>query len=126
MSRNQPEHDLQVTIIQWCRLNPLGYKSLHKIYSNPNQGYGGDDAKRRGRKMKAEGARAGVLDLFLPVARGGYHGAYIELKIGDNDLSPEQTAFVKDMITEGYKCAMCKSLEQFQNFIKFYYSLNND
>lgn len=49
-------------------------KLLHHI---PN---GGLRNKAVAGKLKAMGQRAGVPDLMLPVARGGFHGLYIEMK----------------------------------------------
>ena len=31
-------------------------------------------------KFKVMGGRTGILDLFVPVAKGGYHGLFLELK----------------------------------------------
>jgi len=48
---------------------------LHHI---PN---GGLRDKREGARLKASGVIAGVCDLFLPMARRGAHGLYIEMKL---------------------------------------------
>lgn len=90
-------------------------KWLHAIH---NQGHG--DAIRGG-KAKAEGVKAGVSDLFLPVpmqfdyARNwpfqvravgpGWHvacGLYLELKVGKNTPSEIQLEFMADMRAAGY------------------------
>lgn len=90
-------------------------KWLHAIH---NQGHG--DAIR-GAKAKAEGVKAGVSDMFLPVPRtmwsneeGGtgylaagfpiYCGLYLELKVGSNTPSEDQLIFMADMREAGY-CA---------------------
>ncbi len=72
---------------------------FHAIH---NQGHGD---KIRGAHAKAEGVKAGVFDMFLPVFRrvSGAHnlampatykcGLYLELKVGYNQPSAEQLAF---------------------------------
>lgn len=54
--------------------------------------------------MKAAGVKPGVPDMFLPVAREGCHGLYIELKRRDGGrVSPEQTAWMDALARQGYK-----------------------
>lgn len=78
---------------------------LHAIH---NQGHG--DAIRGG-KARAEGVKAGVADLFLPVAmftvgdgsvRLPQYGFYLELKVGRNTPSEIQLEFMADMRAAGY------------------------
>ena len=45
--------------------------------------------------LKRQGVKAGVPDLHLPVARGGYHGLYIELKVGDNTTTKKQKDWIR-------------------------------
>ena len=55
-------------------------KWMHHI---PNGGSRGNDLRSqqiRGAKLKAEGVRSGVSDIFLPVKRGQCSGLYIEMK----------------------------------------------
>jgi hypothetical protein len=85
-------------------------KWLHAIH---NQGHG--DAVRGG-KAKAEGVKAGVWDIFLPVpielyatnkentSFDWFHGLYIEMKVGYNKLSDEQLLFQEYAKDVGYKC----------------------
>lgn len=86
-------------------------KWLHAIH---NQGHGD---KVRGGKARAEGVKAGVFDLFLPVPMfkvelqenlpafdecKQYNGLYIELKVGYNKPSNIQNEFGADMKKAGY------------------------
>lgn len=79
-------------------------KWLHAVH---NQGHG--DAIR-GAKARAEGVKAGVADIFLPVPMlpfgmfepTRYHGLYIELKVGNGKPSDIQNEFMSDMINNGY------------------------
>lgn len=92
-----------------CRLVPQ-LQWLHAIH---NQGHG--DAVRGG-QAKAEGVKAGVADIFLPVPRlawasypadlshtnGMICGFYLELKVGKNTPSEPQLRFMDDIRFAGY------------------------
>lgn len=88
-------------------------KWLHAVH---NQGHG--DAIR-GAQAKAEGVKAGVADIFLPVPKHysceievQYHGLYIELKKKDSGKPhAEQLEFQADMRYFGYKCEIIHGWE---------------
>lgn len=64
-------------------------------------------------RLKAEGVRAGVSDVFLPCPRGDRCGLYIEMKrpaMGSKRqgaVTKEQKAFISDMRAAGYAAAVC-------------------
>lgn len=68
-----------------------------------------------------QGMKPGVPDIMLPVARGRYHGLFIELKrrIGGR-VSPEQRAWQKALIEEGYCAVICKGFEDAKETIDWY------
>lgn len=98
------EHLEQCALIQWANLSTGKYPALKWLYSIPN---GGNRSKAVAGKMKASGVKKGVYDLCLPVMRGGYIALYIEMKWGDNKLTPEQREFKSFMEGEGAKCVEC-------------------
>lgn len=57
-------------------------------------------------KLKAEGVRKGVLDVHIPLARGGAHGLYIEHKAGKNTLSEEQAKEASTLVEDGFTVAV--------------------
>lgn len=59
-------------------------------------------------KMKAEGVRAGVPDLFLPVARQGFHGLWIELKSAKGRVTTVQAAWHERLRAQGYRVVVCR------------------
>jgi len=63
------EHDLQAAVIEECDRRAATDGRYGLIYAIPNGQY------RNGQRMEP-GLRAGVPDLFLAVACGGYHGIY--------------------------------------------------
>lgn len=65
----------QQAIFCWIALHPSPGLSL--LYHIANEGSG---SAIRGARLKAAGVVAGMPDLGLPVPRGGFHGAFFELK----------------------------------------------
>nr|DAQ77407.1 MAG TPA: Cytosine specific methyltransferase [Caudoviricetes sp.] len=85
------------------------------------EGLSGDSAESGAARMKAAGVKAGVPDMFLPVARGGSHGLYIELKrIKGGRVSAEQLAWMEELTREGYTCAVCHGWEEARETILNY------
>jgi hypothetical protein len=56
--------------------------------------------------MKAEGVRPGVPDLCLPVARGVYHGLYIEMKTSIGSVRGQQKPWHEFLKQQGYYMAV--------------------
>lgn len=77
-----------------------GAKVTDYLFAIPN---GGSRDAREGANLKASGVKAGVWDLQLPIARHGFHGLWIEMKYGDNDLSEKQTEWGNRMLLAGWK-----------------------
>ena len=95
------ESDIQTALFQWAEMQSNTYPALRLMYHCPN---GGSRNIAEAKNLKAQGVKAGVPDIFLPVARNGFHGAYIELKSGKNTLSDNQALWINDLIEEGYCC----------------------
>jgi hypothetical protein len=94
------EHQLQKAYFDWARLHPVA----RRAYAVPNGG------KRNivvAAKLKAEGVRAGVLDIHIPRACGGCNGLWIEFKAGRNTLSPEQALEAHALVADGFAVAVC-------------------
>jgi hypothetical protein len=63
-----------------------------------------------GWRLKQQGVRAGVSDLFLPVARGGFFGLWIEFKAAppnDADPTDSQLEWLRLMREQGYHAELC-------------------
>lgn len=100
------ESEEQITVCQWAEVASFGDPRLELLYHVPNGGWRHPATAAR---MKAEGVKAGVPDLVLPVAAQGYHGLYIEMKVRDhsNRASKDQKRFMDGLIREGYKAVVC-------------------
>lgn len=104
------EHEEQAALIRRVRDHEDQIPQLELLYSNANGGY-----RTRGTamKMKAEGTKPGIPDLFLPVARGPYHGLYIEMKATKGgSLTKAQKAVIPLLEEQGYRVEVCKGMEK--------------
>ena len=111
------ESQLQRQCVAWFRLQ---HRSLAKLlFAVPN---GGARRLREAQIMKAEGVTAGVSDLILLVARGGYNALCIEIKTGSSSsrLSPAQKEWQELATAAGNKYVVCRSLDEFQREVAHY------
>lgn len=98
------EHQHAKKFIQWARANERKYPGLDLLFAVPN---GGKRNVVVALKLKAEGVKAGVPDYFLPVARGRYHGLFIELKAIGGKVSEPQRRWLKRLAAEDYAAGIC-------------------
>ena len=101
----QEEHEEQVKLFKWTADAVGRYPELALLFAVPN---GGRRDKVTGARLKAEGVKAGVPDVWLPVARCGFHGLVIELKAGDGRPSPAQKAWLKALDEQGMLAVVCR------------------
>ena len=109
------ESKLQQECVFWFRAQFPHYKKL--LFAIPN---GGKRNIVTASILKAEGALAGVADLMLAMPRGEYHGLFIEMKHGKNDLSESQEDFKQAVQKHGYKHITCREFDEFQRNIEGY------
>lgn len=94
----------QEAVFSWSRLNSGSHPELLRMHHIPN---GGNRNSTEAAKLKRQGVLKGVPDIFLPCAKGMYHGLYIELKAKGGKTSPEQEEFLRGVYAEGYMAAVC-------------------
>lgn len=99
----------QAHVIQWAAYMEHRWPELHWLHHIPN---GGARDRVTGAMLKRQGVKPGVPDLYLPCARGGYHGLYIEMKNGRNGLTKAQKAFRDYATAQGYRVQVCYSADQ--------------
>lgn len=98
------EEEEQTWLFSWAALNLGRWPELELMHHIPN---GGKRSKSEAARFKAMGVKRGVSDIFLPVARGGYHGLYIELKAKDGKVEKEQREWIDAVRKQGYCGAVC-------------------
>lgn len=92
------------------------------IFHVPN---GGHRHKRVAAQLKQQGVKAGVPDLVLPMARGGFFGLYIEFKATpphDAAVSPSQRTYLQALAAQGYLAVVCRghfdAMEQLRAYLR--------
>lgn len=98
------EHDEQALVVARAEALAPSVPELRMLFAIPN---GGARSKATAGKLKAEGVRPGVSDLFLSVPKGCYHGLYIEMKAFSGRASDEQKAWIAAAREYGYRAEVC-------------------
>lgn len=111
------EDSEQAAVIQWAALNQTRHPALKWLHHIPN---GGKRNPTEAARLKMQGVKAGVSDLFLPAAVGGYHGFYLEMKYGENKPTERQLEFMQDMNAQGYCCRVAYGAEQAVLYLQQY------
>lgn len=116
----------QAVLIRWLygeqqRGGPVGQAYAH-TYHVPN---GGQRSKKTAADLKRQGVKAGVSDLVVKLARGGWHGLYIEFKA----TPPHHAATAKSQREwlalaeeEGYCAVLARGLEEARAVLREYMS----
>jgi hypothetical protein len=118
LARSGSEHGEQAALFCWASLaeQQTRFPMLKWMHAIPGGGSRGDTAQSRairGGQLKAEGVKAGVADIFLPVSIYGLYGRYglyIEMKRKNGkpgDVSKEQTDFGMFVKSQGYQWHVC-------------------
>lgn len=103
MKRNQEEHRLQVSICRWLDLT-----QSFPFFSIPN---GGQRNLLVAVKLKMEGVKAGVADMFWMVSNDNWKGLFVEVKTSKGVKSSYQREFEKKAIANGYYYAVVRSID---------------
>jgi hypothetical protein len=98
------EHRAQVAVMTYATLARREFPELALLFAIPN---GGHRNVIVAKKLKAEGVKPGVPDLFLPVPRGSWHGLFIELKVEGGQVSELQQQWHVALMQQGYRVAVC-------------------
>lgn len=103
----------QAALFQWASY----YPELDWMYAVPN---GGSRHPYEAANLKRQGVKSGVSDVVLPLPKGKYHGAYIEMKVGRNKPSEHQKEFLRWVNGHGYCGAVCYGFDDARKFITSY------
>lgn len=110
----------QQTLFQWAKMASGKWPELELLYHIPNEG---KRSYKTGARLKAEGLRSGVPDICLPVARGGHHGLYIELKrVRNSRVTKAQLDWIEALVAQGYVAAVCRGCDEAIELITGYLS----
>lgn len=107
----QQEHDLQVVLCQYLELKKIPYFAI------PN---GQKREVRVAMKLKKEGVKAGVADLFLMIPNSKYAGLFIEVKVKPNNQQQNQKIFESLATKQGYCYKLVYSLDELMEYLETY------
>lgn len=108
----------QETLMEWAAWCSGKHPELKMLFHIPN---GGSRNLIEAAHMKAQGVKAGVPDLMLPVARGGFHGLFIELKRQKGGrVSEAQEEWIRVLNREGYLTVVCAGWGEASRMIEKY------
>lgn len=120
------EHSEQVALFEWADLMVRSgkYPELKWMFAVPN---GGHRYMTVAKKLKAEGVKAGVPDVLLPVGSiNGHLGLAIEMKFSKNKTTENQDKWLFGLQELGWKTAVCYSFEQATEQIEGYLNQPKD
>jgi hypothetical protein len=113
----------QICLFRWAAYSEAAHPELRLMYHIPN---GGKRNITTAKRLKAEGVKAGVPDVHLPVPRGKYHGLYIELKKQKGNITTEnQDSWLAALSEQGYCTTVCKGWEAATKVILEYLEMKN-
>jgi hypothetical protein len=114
------EAETQMMLFRWAEYEKARYPELELMFHVPN---GGSRNAFEAKNLKLQGVKAGVPDIILPVAKGFYHGLFVELKVGKNKTSQLQEEWLDKLKGAGYKTALCYGFDETVSVIKSYLEL---
>jgi hypothetical protein len=112
------EHAHQSALFCWAaQMANNGYPELRLLFAIPN---GGERNIKVAAQLKAEGVKAGVPDIFLPVPSAFWAGLFIEMKVKPNKPSVDQCEWLTRLSEQRYFTKVCWSWEEAANTILEY------
>jgi hypothetical protein len=108
------EHEEQAALFAWAAANEGARPELGLMFAVPNGGY---RPMATAAMLRAEGVRAGVPDVFLPIMRRAgdgriWGGLFIEMKRRPNKPTPEQAQWIAALRVAGYMAVVCWSAQE--------------
>ncbi len=107
----EQEHNLQVNVARY-----LEWKNI-PFFAIPN---GGQRHITVAAKLKAEGVKSGVADIFIMIGNSKFNGLFIELKIKGNCQSPKQKDFEALAKKQNYCYKLAYSLDEVMEIVETY------
>ena len=112
----------QIWLLKWGQQPTIRrqYPDLKCLFHIPNE----RSDKRQAAILKKMGVKRGVPDLCLPVARGQFHGLFIEMKrTKGGKASDDQLWWNEQLIANGYASVICEGWESGKEALLWYLNL---
>ncbi len=109
-------HEQQALVAWWHAVRKQWPGAV--LFAIPN---GGARSAITGARLRAEGAVAGIPDLFLACPKGGAHGLFVEMKRRTGGrVDKAQKMAMALLESQGYECAVCRGFEAARERIEAY------
>ena len=112
----------QEKVISWCFHHERLYPDLKWMHHCPN---GGSRQRLEAIRLKAQGVKAGVPDLHLPIPKGRYVGLYIEMKYDKGTIQKSQKEWIVGMAAAGHYACVCYGYDIAVEVIESYLKLRS-
>jgi len=113
------ESEEQILFVQWTLRMQKHIPELGLMFAIPN---GGKRSIATASRLKLEGVKPGVPDLFLPAARQGFYGLFIEMKRAKGGcLSNNQKELFPLLRQQGYKVEIAKGFLEAKQIVIDYF-----
>ena len=110
------ESQEQTKVVNWCDRRDI------LIFSIPNGGYGLPVGVAR--RLKREGLKSGVPDLFIPIPVDNQHGLFVEMKaLKRGRTSEDQKKWLSMLSDQNYRCVVAHGAEAAKTAIVEYLKL---
>jgi hypothetical protein len=117
------EHQLQTAVFEWAATQRQLYPELAMMFAVPN---GGARHLLTGMRLKREGVKPGVPDIFLPIPRAPWHGLFVELKTKKGQISEDQENWMLQLRALGYRVLLIRSIDAAMHLITEYLDCGAD
>lgn len=114
------EHWEQVALFDWAKT--VQHPAMLMMFAIPN---GGKRHIVTAMKMKDEGVKVGVPDIFMAYPSLGYYGLFIELKSMRGSASEAQKSWIQHLNSQGYRAEICRGAVNAANVIEAYLGLQH-
>lgn len=113
------EHEEQVALFQFLDMHQWLEPRLQWTFAVPN---GSHRHPAVAAKLKAEGVKPGVLDVWSPCPVGDYNGLVVEMKrTKGGRIEPEQRAWIDALRRMAWRVEVCKGwIEAARVFVDYF------
>jgi hypothetical protein len=111
------EAQAQEAVFEWIALHAKRFPGLALAFHVPN---GGSRHKAEAVNLKRQGVRSGVPDIFIPIARQGYHGMFIEMKAKGGRIKQAQADYINAVREQGYITMICYGSDEAIEWLEWY------
>lgn len=116
MPNKVPSEDYeQACVAKWLTLKGVTF------FAVPN---GGKRSLAEGVRFKRTGVQSGVPDIMIPIASGGFHGLFIEMKRSKGGVISDNQIYWLSLLREkGYYAEVARGFIEARDIITHYLSL---